>query len=54
MFKVINHNGTLLGTFKTHARAQREAAYYEDQTGNKARVINVAAANYARMLQEAK
>lgn len=53
MFKVLNHNGTLLGTFKTYSRAQREATYYESQTGNKARIIDAAAANYARMIREA-
>lgn len=36
MYKVFNHNGSLLGEFNTLAEAEAEAAYYTRQTGNPA------------------
>lgn len=37
-FKVYNHNGTLLGEFKTRTEAEAEAKFYREQTGNAAYV----------------
>lgn len=36
MFKVYNHNYTLLGSFETRRAAQTEANFYTEQTGNAA------------------
>ena len=36
MFNVYNHNHTLLGSFETKPEADREAAFYIEQTGNAA------------------
>ena len=36
MFNVYNHNHTLLGEFETKPEADREAAFYIEQTGNAA------------------
>lgn len=33
-YKVFNHNGTLLGEFKTKREAEAEARFYTSQTGN--------------------
>ena len=38
MYKVYNHNGTLLGEFKTKRDAEAEAKYYREVTGNLAYV----------------
>jgi hypothetical protein len=38
VYRVYNHNHTLLGEFKTQRDAQREANYYTQQTGNAAYV----------------
>lgn len=38
MYKVYNHNGTLLGEFKTKRDAEAEAKYYREVTGNPAYV----------------
>ena len=40
-FQVSNHNGTLLGTFKTYKRAEQEAVTYRQQTGNNAYIEQV-------------
>ena len=39
MFKVYNHNHTLLGSFESQAAAQAEADFYTEQTGNAAYVM---------------
>ena len=39
MYLVFNHNGTLLGKFKTRKAAEQEAVFYRDQTGNGAYVL---------------
>lgn len=39
IYRVYNHNHTLLGEFKTQRDAQREANYYTQQTGNAAYVL---------------
>jgi hypothetical protein len=39
MYAVYNHNGTLLGEFKTMAAANREVAEYRGATGNSATVV---------------
>lgn len=41
IYKVYNHNHTLLGEFKTLREAQKEASYYMEQTGNPAFVSKV-------------
>lgn len=33
-YQVFNHNGTLLGEFKTLTEAMKEAQFYTAQTGN--------------------
>jgi|694.fasta_scaffold05062_15 hypothetical protein len=40
MYAVYNHNGTLLGSFKTLSAARREASEYMGVTGNPATVID--------------
>lgn len=35
-YQVFNHNGTLLGEFKTLTEAVNEANFYTEQTGNPA------------------
>lgn len=42
-YQVFNHNGTLLGVFKTLARAMREVKYYKNVTGNFAYIEEVTA-----------
>ena len=39
IYRVYNHNDTLLAEFKTQREAQREANYYMLQTGNAAYVL---------------
>ena len=39
MYRVYNHNVTLLGSFPTHALAQAEVREYRKQTGNEAYYI---------------
>lgn len=39
MYLVFNHNGTLLGKFKTRKAAEQEAGVYTNQTGNGAYVL---------------
>jgi hypothetical protein len=36
IYRVYNHNNTLLGEFKTEKEAQKEASYYREVTGNPA------------------
>jgi arylsulfatase A-like enzyme len=36
LYRVFNHNGTLLGEFTTLAQAVREQNYYTAETGNDA------------------
>ena len=52
MFLVHNHNGTLLGGFKTYKRAERELNHYRKQTGNDGYIVDVALVNYARIVRE--
>jgi len=40
-YQVFNHNGTLLGEFKTLAQAVREQNYYTAQTGNDAYIEEI-------------
>ena len=42
MYRVVNHNDTLLGEFPTRKLAQAEAREYREQTGNAAYVEEVA------------
>ena len=39
MYLVFNHNGILLGKFKTRKAAEKEAIFYRDQTNNGAYVL---------------
>lgn len=52
MFLVHNHNGTLLGGFKTYKRAKKELNHYRKQTGNDGYIVDVALVNYARIVRE--
>jgi len=42
MYRVVNHNDTLLGEFPTRKLAQAEVREYREQTGNAAYVEEVA------------
>ena len=33
-YKIYNHNDTFLGEFETFEKAQKEARFYREQTGN--------------------
>jgi hypothetical protein len=39
MYRVYNHNNTLLGEFATKKEAEKEAMFYMSQTGNAAYVV---------------
>jgi hypothetical protein len=39
IYRVYNHNHQLLGQFKTRDKAQKEAWYYMEQTGNAAYIM---------------
>ena len=55
MYRVYNHNETLLGEFPTRKTAQAEVREYRKQTGNEAYVEEVQAWSKARILaSEAK
>lgn len=43
IYRVYNHNNTLLGEFKTEREAEKEAKFYRDVTGNPAFVEEVTA-----------
>lgn len=51
-FNVYNHNGTLLGGFKTYKRAAKELDFYRKQTGNEGHIVDVALVNYARIVKQ--
>lgn len=39
MYRVYNHNNTLLGEFATKKEAEKEAMFYMSQTGNAAYIV---------------
>ena len=51
-FSVFNHNGTLLGGFKTYKKAKKELDFYRKQTGNDGYIVDIALVNYAKIVKE--
>ena len=41
MYKNYNHNGALLGEFKTRKKAKADAKFYREQTGNPVEIIRI-------------
>jgi hypothetical protein len=53
-FHVYNHNGTFLGSFKSYKKAEKEAVFYRQQTGNEAKIVDMVSLNMAKIFKELK